>query len=66
MMSCFNKMLDCVDILEVVAATQKKKDMTIAMAESAAEEVGRKLYPILFAEKFQYNPSQRHESKIHD
>lgn len=71
MMSCFNKILDCPDILEVVVQvwkedyfdkytiTQKK---SIKEAKMRAEEFAIRIYPILFSDSFQYFASRRTET----
>lgn len=72
-MSCFNKILDCLDILEVVAqvyhedhyqlmSVLQKKQITNHM--KTAEDYATRIYPIIFADGFGYTASNRTETAV--
>jgi len=63
-MSCFAKILDCPDILEVLASiwfedhfsamnANQKKSVELVMKKT--EEIVTRIYPILFSDGFAYN-----------
>lgn len=75
MMSCFNKMLDCLDILEVVVkvwhedyfstmSVDKKKSIVEMMR--LADDFAIRIYPVIFSDGFGYSSSRRTETAVGD
>ena len=75
MLSCFPKLVDNIDLLEVLVqvwtedvvssfSAQQKKSIALPIAK--AKELIHKIYPVLFADEFQLHESNYMESACYD
>ena len=74
-MACFSKILDCPDLLEIVAQVWTEDHfatLTLAQKKSIEpimkkmEDIVTRIYPVLFSEGFAYHSSNETESTIGD
>jgi len=75
MMSCFNKIIDCLDILEVVAQVWQEDyfapmgaatKRSIVEMMRLAEDFATRIYPVIFSDSFGYSANRRTETMAGD